>query len=150
MREANVAVGFLHQLAHEILNVAADVTRLAEFRRVCLDERHLDQIGNVFDQVSFSDAGRSDQNHILLCVLSFFSARRVFLLQATKVIDVIVVIANRDREHLLGIVLLNDESVEMRFDLARQEIENKFFATRFLRFLIATRFGGFRLRVGGK
>ena len=37
----------------------------------------------------------------------------------------VVVIAHRDRQHLLRFVLLNDEAVEVRLDIARQEIENE-------------------------
>ena len=76
LREVDVAIGLLHQLAHEIFHVAADVAGLAEFGRVRLDERHLDQLRDVFDQVGFPDAGRPDQNDVLLRVFRFVRARR--------------------------------------------------------------------------
>ena len=76
LRQRNVAVRFLHQLAHEIFDVAADVTGLAKFRRVRFDERHFDQLRDVFDQVGFSDAGRADEDDILLRVFGLLGARR--------------------------------------------------------------------------
>ena len=49
----------------------------------------------------------------------------VFLLESAQVIDVIVVIADRDREDLFRFVLFDHETVEMRLDVARQKIENE-------------------------
>ena len=40
--EVHIAVGFVHQLAHEIFHVAANVPGLAELGRVRFHERHLD------------------------------------------------------------------------------------------------------------
>jgi hypothetical protein len=40
-------------------------------------------------------------------------------------LDVIVVIADRDRENLLCFVLLNDKAVEVRLDVARQLVEDE-------------------------
>ena len=59
LRELHVAIGLVHQFAHEILDVAADVTGLAELRRVRLHERNFDQLRDVLDQIGFSDAGRA-------------------------------------------------------------------------------------------
>ena len=44
----------------------------------------------------------------------------------------IVMIANRDREDLFRLVLLDDETVEMRLDVARQKIEHEFVPGRLL------------------
>ena len=121
----NVAVGFLHQFPHEIFDVAADITRLAEFRRVRFHKRNFDQLRDVFDQIGFTDAGRADQDHILLRVFGFLRAIRVFALEPPQIIDVIVMIANCDREDLLRFVLLDNESVEMRLDIAREKIESE-------------------------
>ena len=59
----------------------------------------------------------------------------------------IVMIANRDREHLLGFVLFDYEAVEVRFDVAREKIEDKFFTARF-RWRLIARSSRFRLGKG--
>ena len=123
--QVDVAVRFLHQLAHEIFHVAADVTGLAELRRVRFHKRNLDQLGDVLDEIGFSDAGRPDENDVLFRVFGLFGAGRVLLLELAQIIDVVVMIANRDREDLLRFVLFDDEAVEMRLDVARQKIEDE-------------------------
>ena len=80
--QVHVAVGFVHEFAHQIFHVAADVTGLAELGRVRFDEWHLDQIGDVFDEIGFSHAGRADQDHVLFRVLRFFRARARLLSRA--------------------------------------------------------------------
>ena len=70
----------------------------------------------------------------------------VFLLEQTEIIGVIIMIANRNREHLLSLVLFNYKAVEMRFDVARQKIKNKLFTARFRRRRLFAR--GSRLRLG--
>ena len=42
----DVAVGELHEVAHEVLDVAADVAGLGELGGVGLDERHADEFGD--------------------------------------------------------------------------------------------------------
>ena len=125
MREVHVAIRLVHQLTHEIFHVTAHVTGLAEFRRVRLYERHFDQVSDVFDEIGFPDAGRSHEDHVLFRVLGLLDPGRIFFLELPQIIDVVVVIANRDRQDLLRFILLDDEPVEVRLDIARQEIENE-------------------------
>ena len=87
----------MHQFAHQVFDITADVTGLAELCRVRFHKRHLDQIGNMFDQVRFADTGRADQDHVLLDVFNFLRAVRILFLQPPEVIGVVVMIANRNR-----------------------------------------------------
>src|SRR5438093_12153982 len=48
----------------------------------------------------------------------------------------VVVIANGDREDLLSLLLLYDKPIEMRFNVARQEIEFEFVVVGLFRFFI--------------
>jgi len=73
----------------------------------------------VFDQIRFADAGWSNQDHVLLDVFNFLSAVRILFLEPAKVIGVVVMIANRNREDFLRFLLLDDEPVQMRLDIAR-------------------------------
>jgi hypothetical protein len=65
------------------------------------------------------------------------------LFQVTEIINVVVVIADRDRENLFRFILFDHKTVEVRFDVARQEIEDemvaalghRFFVVAFLRAL---------------
>src|SRR5439155_11115037 len=92
-----------------------------------------DQIRDVLDQIRFPNAGRSDQDHILFGVLGQLSPFRIFLLELAQIFRVVVMIADRDCEHLLRFVLLDDEPVEVRLDIARQKIELKLLIVALLR-----------------
>ena len=86
----------MHQFAHQIFHITADVTGLAELGRIRLDERNPDQVGNVFDQICLPDTSRADKNNVLLGVFGFICAGHS-LLQPPYIIDVVVMIADRDR-----------------------------------------------------
>ena len=136
----------MHQLAHQIFHVTTDVTGLAELRCVGFYKRDFNQIGDVFDQICFPDAGRSDQNHILFDVFNLLCAPGIFFLKPAQIIRVVVMIANRDRENLLRLFLLNDEPVEVRLDVSRQEIEFEFLLVGLLGLFLLFRCR--RLRLG--
>ena len=102
----------------------------------------------MLNQIRFADPGRPDQDHVLLCIFGFFRARRVLLLELAEEIDVVVMIADCDREDLLRFILLDDEAIEMRLDVARQEIKNKLRVVVLLRLLLGAGFHCFRLSVG--
>ena len=72
----------------------------------------------------------------MLHVFNFLSAARILFLQPPKVIGVVVMIANRNREDFLRFLLFDDEPVEMRFDIARQQIEFEVLVLGFLRLFI--------------
>ena len=61
----------------------------------------------------------------------------------------VVVIANGDRENLLSLLLLYDKPIEMRFNVARQEIEFEFLVVDAFRFLILFCCRRLRLSKGG-
>ena len=90
----------------------------------------------MFDQICFADAGRSDQDHVLLDVFNFLGAVWILFLEPPKVIGVVVMIANRNREDFLRFLLFDDKPVEMRFDIARQQMEFEFLVLGFLRLFI--------------
>ena len=148
MGERHVTIRFLDEFPNKILDIAADVAGLAKLGRVCLDERHLDQIRDVFDEVGFSDPGRPNEDDVLLCIFGLLGANRIFVLQLANVIHMVVVIADRDRKDLLGFILLDHEPIEVRLNIARQEIEHEMVAGLFDRFLFVAGLGPFRLREG--
>ena len=87
----------------------------------------------MLNEIGFTDPSRADQNHILLDVLGLLGSPGIFFLKLPQILGMIVMIANRDREHLLRFFLFNDEPVEVRFDVAGQEIEFKFGVLSLLR-----------------
>ena len=102
----HIAVGLPHKVAHEVLDIAADVACLGKLGGIGLDERHTDQLGDAADEVGFTNAGRPHQHDVLLGVVAlFFSVERLA--------HGVVVIAQRHAQHLLGFVLLDDVAVEM-------------------------------------
>ena len=71
LRQGDVAVGPGDEVAHEVFHVAADVAGFAELGGVGLDEGHADQLGDVLDEVRLADAGRADEDDVLLGVFEF-------------------------------------------------------------------------------
>jgi len=116
--DGGVAVGAVDEFTDEILDVAADVAGLAELGGVGLDERHADEIGDGFDQVGLADAGRAEQDDVLFDVIAEVVAPGAGF-------DVVVVVANGNREGFLGVVLLDDEPVEVGFDVLGFAVERE-------------------------
>ena len=136
----------MHQLTHQVLDIASDVTGFAKFRGVRLYKRNFDQIGDVLNQICLSDSGRADQNDVLFRVLGFFGAGGIFLFQFAEIFRVVVMIAHRDRKNFLGFVLFDDKAVEMSLDVTRQEVKNKFLRVLFCRLFVSTHLGWLRRR----
>ena len=111
---------------------------------------HLDQIGDVFDQIRFSDSSRADENDILLGIFRLGCAIRTLLLQLPDVIDVVVVIADCNRENLLRFVLFDHKTIEMRFDVAWQKMKVEVLCLFRWAFLIGSRLDRVRLGERGK
>ena len=110
--------GELHEVAHQVLDVAADVAGLGELGGVGLDERHADEFGDAAHQVRLAHAGGAEQQDVLLGVIPL-AQRRV--LQALP--HVVVVVADGNGEHFFGLGLLDDKAVEVIANLARLEVE---------------------------
>ena len=136
LRPLHVAVGEPQEFADQVFDVAADVAGFGEFGGVGLDEGDADQIGGVADEVGFADAGRADENDVLLGVIG-----RV--LAFARQPDMMVMVAQGDAEDFLGLVLFDDEAVQVGLDVARLVIElERFRLRRRLRaFRRAGRFG---------
>ena len=112
----HVAVRQPHQVAHHVLDVAAHVAGLGELRGVGLDERHANQVRRAANQEGLAHARRPDEDDVLLGVI-----RR--LLPFERQPDMVIVIAQRHAQHLLGLVLLDDKPVEVFLHLARFVVE---------------------------
>ena len=69
------------------------------------------------------DAGRADEDDVLLGVFEFGGLAFVVLGELADVVDVVVMVADGDGEHLLRLVLADDEPVEVRLDVARLVVE---------------------------
>ncbi len=118
MGEFDVAAGRLHEVAHEVLDITADIAGLREFRRVGLHERHADELRDAAHEVGLPDAGGTEQDDVLLGVVAL---AQIGVVEALA--DVVVVVADGDGEDLLRLVLLDDEAVEVIADFAWPEVE---------------------------
>src|SRR5690606_31896897 len=108
----------LHEVAHEVLDITADVAGLRELGRVGLHERHADEPGEVADEEGLADAGGAEQEEVRLLVGLLGEAG---ILEAAP--HVVVVVAESDGEDALGLGLLYDIAVELVADFARAEVE---------------------------
>ena len=114
----HITIGAPDQFANEIFNIAANVSGFGEFSGVAFNEGNADEVGDAPNQVGFTDTGRADENDVLFCVVGLVLA---FHGEAT----VVVMIAHGHGQDLLGVILFNDEAVEVIFDVAGFFIEAK-------------------------
>src|SRR5262249_42790470 len=103
---------------------------------------------NVFDEIRFANAGWPDQNDVLLDVFDLLRAGGILLLETAQIIGMVVMIANRDRQDFLRLVLLDHEAVEMRFNVPRQKIELELLMLDFFWLFFLFRWRGLRLGKG--
>ena len=100
----------LDEIAHDLLDVAADVADLGELRRLDLQERRAGELGEPPRDLGLAHAGRTDHQDVL---------RQHLLAQLLVELQPPPAIAQRDGDRALGVALADDEAVELGDDLAR-------------------------------
>ena len=110
----DVAAGGLQQLEDDVLDVFADVARLGQRRRVDDREGDGEELGQRLREQRLAGAGRADQQDVRLGELDVVAAARLLL-----DLDALVVVVDRDRELLLGLLLADDVFVEELLDVLR-------------------------------
>ena len=101
--------GDLDEVAHDLLDVAADIADLGEFGRLDLEERRAGELGETAGDFGLADAGRPDHQNVL---------RQHFLAQPLVELQPAPAVAQRDGDRALGVGLADDEAVELGNDFA--------------------------------
>jgi len=102
----------LQQIAHDLLDVAADIADLGELRRLDLDERGPRELRQAARDLGLAAAGGADHQDVL--------GQHLFA-QLIRELQAAPAVAQRHRDRALGGVLADDVAVELRDDLARAE-----------------------------
>src|SRR5262245_3231262 len=110
------------QIAHDLIDVAADVTHFGEFGGLDLDEGRARELGQAPRNLSLADAGRADHEDVL--GQNLLAHVLVELLPAPA-------IAERDGDGALGVALTDDVAVELGDDLAGGKTGHRYL-TRYL------------------
>src|SRR5262249_7178304 len=105
--------GRFHQVAHDLVDVAADVADLGELGGLDLQERRLGEPGQPARDLGLAHAGGADHQDIL---------RRNLVAQLFGHALAPPAVAQRYRHRLLGLGVADDEAVELGDDLARGEL----------------------------
>ena len=100
------------KIAHDLLDVAADIADFGELGRFDLEERRLRELGEPARDLGLADAGRPDHQDVLGQHL--FAQLRSKLLAAPAV-------PQRNGDGALGVVLADDVAVEFGNDFAGRE-----------------------------
>ena len=103
----------LDQIAHDLLDVAADIADLGELGRLDLEERRAREPGEPARNLGLADAGRADHQDVL---------RQHLLAQLVVELQPPPAVAQRDRDRALGVGLADDEAVELGDDFAGGEV----------------------------
>ncbi len=109
-----VAISLLDQIADQVVDIAANISRFREFGGVGLNERNANQFGDIAHQIGLPDSGGPQENDILLGVVPFPQVR---ILQAFA--HMVEVVANGHGDDFFCFPLLYDESVQVIADLPR-------------------------------
>ena len=99
----------LDQVAHDLLDVAADIADLGELGGLDLEEGRAGEPGEAAGNLGLADAGRADHQDVL---------RQHLLAQLLVELQAPPAVAQRDRDRALGVVLADDEAVELGDDFA--------------------------------
>ena len=102
----------LHEVAHDLFDVAADIADLGEFRRLDLEKRRSGELGQSTGDLGLAAAGRADHQDVL---------RRDFLAQWPHELLTAPAVPQGNSDRTLGIMLADDEPVEFRDDFAGRE-----------------------------
>ena len=102
----------LDQVAHDALDVAADIADLGELGRLDLEERRLGEPGQPARDLGLAAAGRADHQDVL---------GQHLVAQALVELLAAPAVAQRDGDGALGLALADDEAVELGDDLAGGE-----------------------------
>ncbi len=105
------------QVADDLLDVAADIADLGEFRGLDLDERRAGELGQPPRDLGLADAGRPDHQDVL---------RQHLVAQVAGELQPPPAIAQRDRYRALGVGLADDEAVEFGNDFTGREVGHEF------------------------
>ena len=108
----DIIVGRLQQLEDDVLDILADIARLGQRRGVGHGEGHVEDARQRLRQHGLADAGRADQQNVGL--------RQLDVAMLGGVVEALVMIVDRDREHALGLRLADHIIVEDLADLARR------------------------------
>ncbi len=103
----------LDQIAHDLLDVAADIADFGELGGFDLDEGRAGQTGETAGNFRLADAGRADHEDVL---------GHDFIAQVVGQLLPAPAVAQRDRHRALGLMLANDIAIELGDDLAGREI----------------------------
>ena len=116
LRSRVIAMRDLDQVAHDLLDVAADVADLGELGRLDLEERRAGEPRQPARDFGLADAGRADHQDVL---------RQHLLAQLVVELEPPPAVAQRDRDRALGVVLADDEAVELGDDFAGGEVGHR-------------------------
>src|SRR5256884_279979 len=100
----DIVVGRLQQLEDDVLDVLSHIAGFGERRRIGHREGHIEDARERLLQQCLPGAGRTDQQDVRF--------RELDVVLLGLVIETLVVIVNRDREHLLGVILTDHVVVE--------------------------------------
>ena len=110
----------LDEIAHDLLDVAADIADLGELGRFDLDEGRARELGEAARDLGLADPGRPDHQDVL---------RQHLLAQLVVELEPPPAVAQRDRDRALGVGLADDEAIELGDDFARREVGHGSVAT---------------------
>src|SRR5262249_19604229 len=109
---AGHAEGDLHEIAHNLLDIAADIADLGELGRLDLQERRLGEAREAPRDLGLADPRRADHQDVLGLHL---------LAQAFRQLLAAPAVAERNGDGALGFALADDVAAQLGDDLARAE-----------------------------
>ncbi len=113
LRLAGLADGDLDQIANDLLDIAADIADLGEFRGFDFQEGRAGETRQPPRDFGFADARRADHQNVL---------RQHFLAQLVVELQPAPAVAQRNGDGALGVALADDIAVEFGYDFAGREV----------------------------
>ena len=111
LRLLDIVVAGLQQLENDVLDVLAHIACFGQRRRVGHGEGHVEGLGQRLRQQRLARTGRPDEQDVRL--------RQLDIVALAAVLEALVVVVHRDREHALGAVLADHVVIQRDEDVAR-------------------------------
>ncbi len=102
--------GGFHQIAQDLVDVAADIANFGELGRFDFQERRAGDLGQPPGDLGFADTGRADHQNVFRGDLVADRVRRLLAAPA---------ITQGDRHRAFGLALADNKTIQFRNDLAR-------------------------------
>ncbi len=121
LSELDISVGFIDQVAHQVLHIATDITCFAKLGSVAFDKGHADLLGDELHQESLANSCGPNHDNVILDLS--YALMPVIPMRQLEHFNPVEMGAYLGSQDLLGLFLFDKVFVQVRFQLLGLHVE---------------------------